>query len=75
MQNLKEKASEYKNKVEVLETKKQEVERQLIILEDQHKQYKEKIEQAFGTSDPMKLKEIAEKYLEEIELLEGKING
>jgi len=72
--DLKAKAEEYKGRVQNLETQKQEVERQLIILEEQYKQYKEKIEQAFGTSDPKQLQEIAEGYLQEIETLEAQLN-
>ena len=75
MQNLKLKAEEYKTRVQSLETQKQEVERQLIILEEQYKQYRDKIEQAFGTSDYTKLQEIAGGYLKEIETLEVQLNG
>jgi len=75
MQNLKLKAEEYKTRVQSLETQKQEVERQLIILEEQYKQYRDKIEQAFGTSDYTKLQEIAGGYLKEIETLEAQLNG
>jgi len=74
LNDLKIKAEEYKKKLEDLNVKKQEIERQLIILEEQYGQYKEKIEQAFGTSDPKKLQEISENYLNEIKILEGQIN-
>jgi phage shock protein A len=71
---LKNKAQEYKAKLEQLTTKKQEIERQLIITEEQYNQYKEKIEQAFGTSDPEKLQDIAKDYLEAITVLEGQLD-
>ena len=74
-EELKNKAQEYKTKLDQLTIKKQEIERQLIIMEEQYNQYKEKIEQAFGTADPQKLQEIADGYLAEIETLEGQING
>jgi len=73
LEELKLKANEYKTKLDKLTTDRQEIDRQLIILDEQHKQYKEKIEQAFGTSDPKKLQEIAEQYLEDIQKLEGQI--
>ena len=72
--NLSEKAQEYKTKVEQLKQEKDELNRQLIIYEEQYKQYKEKIEQAFGTSDPDELQKIAEKFLEEIHVLEKELN-
>jgi len=72
--DIKHKAALYKTKLEHLQTKKQEIERQLIILEEQYNQYKEKIEQAFGTTDLDKLQEIANSYLQEIESIEGQLN-
>jgi uncharacterized protein Smg (DUF494 family) len=75
MNDLKIKAEEYKAKLDQLNIQKQDIERQLIILEEQYNQYKEKIEQAFQTSDPEKLKEIASSYVQDIEKLEEEING
>ena len=75
MDNLSIKAQEYKQKLSELQNQKQEIERQMIILEEQYKQYQEKIEQAFGTSDPEQLKNIAEGYLKEIEELEKTLEG
>ena len=63
-------ADEYKLKLDVLTGERQEAERKLIILEEQHKQYKEKIEQAFNTTDVDKLRNIAEEYLQNIQKLE-----
>ena len=71
---LSQKAQEYKQKLESLQTQKAEIERQMIIIEEQYKQYKDKIEQSFGTSDPQELQKIAEKYLSEIYELEGNLN-
>ncbi len=73
--DLKAKAEEYKQKLSELQTKKSEVERQLIILEEQYNQYKDKIEQAFNTSDPEELQKIAAQYLVDIQTLEGQLNG
>ena len=75
VETLKAKTEQYKAKLAQLEQNKEEISRQLIIADEQYKQYKEKIEQAFGTSDTQKLQEIAEEYLKEIEILEGQING
>ena len=74
-EELKNKAQEYKSKLEQLTVQKQEIERRLIIMEEQYNQYKEKIEQAFGTADQTKLQTIAEGYLQEITTLEGQLNG
>jgi uncharacterized coiled-coil DUF342 family protein len=73
-EELKNKAQEYKAKLEQLISQKQEVERQLIITEEQYNQYKDKIEQAFGTSDPEQLSTIAEGYLQEIISLEEQLD-
>jgi len=72
--DLTQKAEEYKHKLQQLQTQKEEITRQIIILEEQYNQYKEKIEQAFGTSDPQKLEEIAEGYLGEIQQLEEQLD-
>ena len=73
LDELKIKAQEYKIKLEKLKQDRLDADRQLILLEEQYKQYKEKIEESFGSSDPQKLKEIAEQYLINIETLEGQI--
>ncbi len=70
---LKAKADEYKNKLSILEKDKQDVDRQLIILEEQHKQYQEKIQQAFGTIEPQELQKIAAQYMQDIETLESQL--
>jgi len=70
MENLSQKAQEYKSKLEQLQLQKQEIEKQLIIAEEQYNQYQKTIEEAFQTSDPEKLKEIAVQYLKDIEELE-----
>jgi uncharacterized coiled-coil DUF342 family protein len=75
MQDLSQKANEYKAKVQQLQTQKQELEKQIIILEEQYNQYRETIEKAFQTTDPEKLKEIAEGYLKDIETLEEQLNA
>jgi hypothetical protein len=72
-QDLSQKANEYKTKLHSLQEQKQEVERQLIILEEQYNQYKETIEQSFQTTDLNKLKEIADGYLKNIEELEKQL--
>jgi L-lysine 2,3-aminomutase len=71
---LQQKINEYQKKLQEYQNKKQELEKQMIILEEQFRQHKEKIEQAFGTTDPVKLKEISEQYTKEIEQLEAQIN-
>ena len=68
------KAAEYKTKLEQIKGERQEAERQLILLEEQYKQYKAKIEESFGTSEPEKLMEITEQYLITIKELEVKLN-
>lgn len=73
--DLSQKAQEYKTKLEQLQAQKQEIERQIIILEEQYNSYREKIEQAFGTSNPEELKNIAAGFLEEIEVLEKQLEG
>jgi len=70
MTDLKLKATHYKAKLDELSAQKQEVDRQLILMEEQYNQYKEKIEQAFSTSDPEELSKIAQQYLKDIEALE-----
>jgi flagellar biosynthesis chaperone FliJ len=74
-EELKNKAEEYKIKLERLTTERQNVERQLIILEEQYKQYKEKINLAFGTTEPEKLHDIAVQYLNDIEQLEAQLQS
>jgi uncharacterized coiled-coil DUF342 family protein len=70
MEDLNQKAQEYTRKLQELQEQKQEIEKQLIIAEEQYNQYKKTVEEAFQTSDPEKLKTIAESYLKEIEELE-----
>jgi len=72
--DLSKKAQEYKLKIDELKREKEELTRQLIIYEEQYKQHKEKIIQAFGTSDPEELKKIASNFLEEINALEKDLN-
>ncbi len=43
MENLSTKAQEYKQKLTSLQAQKQDLEKQVIILEEQHKQYKDTI--------------------------------
>ncbi len=74
MENLSEKAQEYKNKLGSLEAQKQDLEKQLIILGEQHKQYKETIQQAFNTTNPEELKKIADSYLKDIQVLEEQLH-
>lgn len=73
LNELKLKADQYKAKLESLVAQRQEVDRQLIILDEQYKQYKEKITQAFGTSEPSELEKIANQYLVDIENLESQL--
>lgn len=73
--DMKIKADEYKMRLDVLVGERQEVERQLIILEEQYKQYKNKIEESFQTSDLEELKKIASQYMQNIEELELKLKG
>jgi uncharacterized coiled-coil DUF342 family protein len=73
-QELTQKAQEYKAKAAELERQKQEINKQLIILEEQYKQYQDSIEKAFQTTDPEELKKIAEGYLTDIQDLEAKLN-
>ncbi len=74
MEDLQQKANEYKNKLAELEKQNQEYERQLILIEEQQKQYQKKIEQAFQTTDPDELKKIADAYQEDIKNLEIQLN-
>jgi uncharacterized coiled-coil DUF342 family protein len=73
MSDLHLKAQEYKQKLDVLVGERQEVERQLIILDEQYKQYKRQIEEAFNTSDPDELLKIAEGYIQNITNLEKQL--
>lgn len=73
LEALKTKAEEYKTKLAALEADKQEVDKQLIILEEQHKQYQDKIQQAFGTVDSQELQKIATQYMQDIETLESQL--
>jgi len=66
---------EYKGKLSKLQMEKTELERKLIILEEQYNQYKEKVEQSFHTTDPDELRKIADAYLMDIQQLEGLLNG
>ena len=67
------KAEEYKIKLEELTKEKADIEKQLIILEEQLNPYKKQIESAFGTLDKDKLLEIAADYRKSIEELESKV--
>ncbi len=67
--------NEYKRRLADLGTKNQELERKMILLEEQKKQYQEKIMQAFQTTEPDALQKIADKYIEDIKLLEEQLNG
>ncbi len=73
--DLTKKAQEYKTRVQQLQEQKQEIEKQMIILDEQFKQYQETIEKAFQTTDPDKLREIATGYLKDIEVLEEQLNA
>lgn len=66
-------AEEYKVKLQELQKEKADLERQLIILEEQLNPYKTQIETAFGTTDQSKLMEIAAGYLKDIKELETKL--
>ncbi len=73
--NLAQKAQEYKRKAAALLTQKQDLEKQVIILEEQYKQYRESIEKAFNTTDTEELKKIAVGYLTDIETLEEQLHA
>jgi len=75
MEDLTQKAQEYTKKLQELQEQKQEIEKQLIIAEEQYNQYKKTVREAFQTSDPEKLKTIAEGYLKDIESLEQQLQG
>ena len=75
MEDIKIKVDEYKRKKDQLSLQRQETERQLIILGEQYKSYEEKIVQAFGTSDPDKLIEIAQGYEQDISILEKELEN
>lgn len=66
-------AEVYKIKLQDLLKEKADLERQLIILEEQLNPYKAQIETAFGTTDHKKLLEIANDYLLAIKELEEKL--
>ncbi len=68
------KAEEYKLKLEGLTKEKADIEKQLIILEEQLNPYKKQIETAFGTLDKNELLKIAQEYQKSIEELEPKVN-
>ncbi len=74
MENLSTKAQEYKHKLTSLQAQKQDLEKQVIILEEQHNQYQDTIEKAFNTTDPEELRKIAESYLSDIKVLEEQLN-
>ncbi len=74
MEILSQKAQEYKHKLGALETQKQDLEKQVIILNEQYKQYQETIEKAFNTTDPEELRGIANNYLKDIQVLEEQLN-
>ncbi len=73
MEDLTSKAQEYKSKLGALETQKNDLEKQVIILDEQYKQYKDTIEKAFKTTDPEELRKIAESYLSDIQILEEQL--
>ncbi len=73
-ENMTQKAQEYKNKLSGLQNQKQDLEKQVIILEEQYKQYQDTIEKAFNTTDVEELKRIADGYLQDIEVLEEQLN-
>ncbi len=73
LDHLKQKAEQYRIRLEQLQTQRQDIDRQLIILEEQHKQYLEKIENSFGTTDPEELHKIASGYLIDIDKLEAQL--
>ncbi len=73
-ENMTQKAQEYKNKLSGLQNQKQDLEKQVIILEEQYKQYQDTIEKAFNTTDIEELKRIADGYLKDIEVLEEQLN-
>ena len=74
MENLNQKAQEYKIKLDQLQAKKQDLEKQLIIAEEQYTQYKKTVEEAFQTTDIDQLKKIADNYLNDIQKLEDQLN-
>ncbi len=73
-ENMTQKAQEYKSKLSGLQSQKQDLEKQVIILEEQYKQYQDTIEKAFNTTDIEELKRIADGYLKDIEVLEEQLN-
>ncbi len=74
MADLSTKAQEYKQKLQGLQNQKQDLEKQVIILEEQYKQYQDTIQKAFNTTDPEELKKIADGYLQDIKVLEEQLN-
>ncbi len=74
MEVLSQKAQEYKQKLGALETQKQDLEKQVIILNEQYKQYQETIKKAFNTTVPEELRDIANSYLKDIQVLEEQLN-
>lgn len=66
-------AEVYKSKLAELQNEKTQLERQLIILEEQLNPYKTQIESAFGTTDHQELLKIAAEYLKNIKELEDRI--
>ena len=74
MQDLNQKAQEYKSKLQELQNQKQDLEKQVIILEEQYRTYQDTIEKSFGTTDPEELKKIADGYLKDIKILEEQLN-
>jgi len=74
MENLSTKAQEYKVKLSTLQAQKQDLERQVIILEEQHKSYQETIGKAFNTTVPEELRKIADSYLDDIKVLEEQLH-
>ena len=69
------KINEYKAKLATLESQTQTLDRQMILLEEQEKQYNEKIMQAFNTTDPEALQKIADGYQQDIENFEAKLEA
>ena len=69
------KIQEYQEKLNKYQTEYQNIERQMIILEEQLKQQESKLQEAFQTTDPNELTKIMTAYDQEIKDLEVKIEG
>jgi len=69
------KIEEYKHKLELYTKEKTDIEKQLILIEDQYKQQQQKIKDAFGTIDPIKLQKISDECQIQITQLEKELNA